>query len=450
MGTEKLVVVGGDAAGMSAASKAKRENPNLDVTVFEEKDIVSFGLCGLPYYVSGLVEDIDDLIAVTPETFREKRDIDVRTEHEVLNLHPENKEIVVRNEGSGKFTVDYDKLLIATGARAKKPPIYEERVDNLFTLRWLKDGEKLRRYIENRTPQKAVLTSGYIGLEMAEAFRELGLEVTLLAKHDNLLPMVDQEIADVIEEELNKNEVELRTNCEVEGFKCREDNQIGEVVVGGEEVEADLMLLSVGAEPAVELAEDVGIRLGPTGAIEVDEHMRTNFRDIYSAGDCVESTQIVSEEKVFLPLGDVANRQGRVAGTNIGGGETSFPGVLGTAITKIFDLGVARTGITESKARELGFDFITSTITQGSRAFYYPGGSEVTIKIIVQKESGRLLGAQLAGKGEVTTRINAFASLVNSGTPVQEIQYLDLAYAPPYSPAWDPIQTAAKVAASKI
>ncbi|MEF8726239.1 MAG: FAD-dependent oxidoreductase [Candidatus Bipolaricaulota bacterium] len=450
MGTEKLVVVGGDAAGMSAASKAKRENPNLDVTVFEKKDIVSFGLCGLPYYVSGLVEDLDDLIAMTPETFREKRDIDVRTEHEVLSLHPESKEIVVRNGENGEITVDYDKLLIATGARATKPPIYSESVDNLFTLRWLKDGEKVRRYIENRAPQNAVLTSGYIGLEMAEAFRELGLEVTLLAKHENLLPMVDGEIADVIEEELSENEVELRTNSKVEGFKYREDNEIGKVVTGGEEIETDLMLLSVGAEPAVNLAKDAGIRLGPTGAIAVDERMKTNYRDIYAAGDCVESTHIVSGEKIFLPLGDVANRQGRVAGTNIGGGDAGFPGVLGTAITKIFDLGVARTGITERKAEELGFDFVSSTITQGSRAFYYPGGSKVTIKVIVEEESGRLLGAQLAGKGQVSTRINAFASLVNSETPVQEIQYLDLAYAPPYSPAWDPIQTAAKVAASKM
>ncbi len=450
MSKDKLVVVGGDAAGMSGASKAKRENPDLEVIVFEKKDIVSFGLCGVPYYVSGVVKNLEDLIAITPEQFREKRNIDVRTEHEVLNIDPENKQIVFQKQQKGETTANYDKLLIATGARAKKPSIYKESLKNVFTLRWLTDGEKVRNFIEKKAPEHVVVTSGYIGLEMAEAFREHGLEVTVLAKYDNLLPMVDQEIADIIEEELREHDVELRKDRVVTDFKYKNEGTISEVITNKESIETDLVLLSIGAKPAVELAKDAGINLGSTGAITVDERMQTNLKDIYAAGDCVECAHLVSEEKAFLPLGDIANRQGRVAGTNIGGGEGRFPGVLGTAITKIFDLGIARTGITEKEAKELDFDYITSTITQGTRAFYYPGGKRLTIKVIVERGNGRLLGVQLAGKGEVSLRINAFASLVSSGTPVQEIQYLDLAYAPPYSPAWDPIQTAAKVAASKL
>ncbi|KXA97843.1 hypothetical protein AKJ37_01765 [candidate division MSBL1 archaeon SCGC-AAA259I09] len=435
---------------MSAASKAKREVPNLEVIVFEKQDIVSFGLCGIPYYISGLIDELDDLIAFTPEEFRENRDIDVRTNHEVTDINPDGEKVIVKNENDEEFEMGYDKLLIATGAHPKVPALENMNLDNIFTLHWLEDGRKVKNFIGKETPEKVVLTAGYIGLEMAEAFRELGLDVTVAAKHEHVLPMVDEEMAEPIEQELNIQNVKLRKNSTITGFQGDGEGKVRKVITDDGEIETDFVLLSTGVEPTTELAENAGVRIGKTDGIIVDERMETSIEDIYAAGDCVESYNIVSGEKVHIPLGDTANRQGRVAGTNIVGGNASFPGVLGTAITKIFDLGMARTGLSESKAEELGYDYVAPTIEHGTRAFYYPGGDKITLKAIVERDSGRILGAQMAGKEGVSQRINVFASLIYNETPVQEIQNLDFAYAPPYSPAWDPIQTIAKVASSKL
>lgn len=450
MKNERLIVIGGDAAGLSAASKAKRENPELEVIVFEKQEYISFGLCGLPYYISGVVENLEDLLAVSPEEFREKRDIDVKLEHEVTKIKPDEKSLVVKHKAGEEFEMDYDKLLIATGVHARTPHLENMDLDNIFTLHWLNDGKKIRNFIQEENPQKVVVTSGYIGLEMAEAFRKLGLDVSAVAKYEDLLPMVDPEIAEPLEEVLSKHDVDLYKEHEITGFEGNEENEVKKVVTSKGEIDADFVLLSVGVVPNVELAEEAGIKTGETGGIVVNERMETNLEGIYAAGDCIETTNIISEDKVNIPLGDVANRQGRIAGTNIAGGDASFPGVLGTAITKVFELGVARTGLSEKEAKKSDFDYITTTINHGTRAFYYPGGTKLTIKLIVEKDTGRLTGAQMAGEEGVGQRIDVLASLIYNQNTVQEIQNLDLAYAPPFSPAWDPIQTAAKVAASKL
>lgn len=450
MSDEKLVVVGGDAAGMSAASKAKRENPDLDVTVFEKQEYVSFGLCGLPYYISGKVEELDDLIAVDPEEFQEKRNIDVRTNHEVLDINPEEKTVLVKDENGEELEEGYDKLLIATGVHARVPPLDNIDLENIFTLHWLEDGRKIKNYVKENKPEKVVLTGGYIGLEMAEAFTELGLDVTVLAKHEEVLPMIDEEIVEPLVEELEKNGVELRKNSAIVGFEGDDNGKVQKVKTKNGEVETDFVLLSVGVEPSSELAEKAGIEVGETGGIVVNERMETGVEDIYAAGDCVETKNILTGEGVNIPLGDTANRQGRTVGINISGGDATLPGLLGTAIVKVFDLAIARTGLSEAEAEESEFDYKSITIEAPSRAFYYPGGSEITVKMIVEEDTGRLLGTQMAGKEGVSQRIDVAASLIYNETTVEEIQKLDLAYAPPYSPPWDPLQTAAKVVSSKI
>lgn len=450
MSGEKIIVIGGDAAGMSAASKAKRENPDLDVIVFEKQEYVSFGLCGLPYYVSGEVEELDDLIAVSSEEFREKRDINVRTNNEVLDIDSEEKTVLVKDESGEKFEGSYDKLLIATGAQAKVPSLDNIDLENIFTLHWLEDGKEIKNYVKENEPEKVVLTGGYIGLEMAESFTELGIDVTVVAKHEEILPMVDKEIGERLEEKLESENVKLMKNSPIVGFGGGGNGKVQKVMTEREEMDTDFVLLSVGVKPSSELAEKAGIKIGETGGIIVNKKMETSVEDIYAAGDCVETNHILSGKGVNIPLGDTANRQGRAAGTNMASGEVELPGVLGTAITKVFDLGIARTGLSEGEAKESEFDYISTTIEAPSRAFYYPEGREITVKMIVEEETGRLLGTQLAGEEGVSQRIDVAASLIYNETTVEEIQNLDLAYAPPYSPAWDPLQTAAKVVSSKI
>ncbi len=448
MTEERLVVVGGNAAGLSAASKARRINPDMEITVFERQDYVSFGLCGLPYYIEGKVEDLEDLIAIAPEEFREKRDVDVRLNHEVLEIDTQEKFVVVENEEGEEIVENYDKLVISTGAHAKTLGLEGVDLEGVFTLHWLEDGRKIKDFIDREDPKKAVLTAGYIGLEMAEALREQGMDVTVVAKRGNILPMVDQEIAEPLEKELTENGVEILVDTKVTGFEGNEE--IENVLTDDGDLSADIAILSIGAGPTVDVAKETGVEIGDSGAIVVDERMETNVEDVYAAGDCVETNHIVSGGGVNIPLGDTANRMGRVAGENIAGGDTVFPGVLGTAITKVFDLGVARTGLSESEAERSDFDYFSTTIETPSRAFYYPGGSKITIKFVVEEDTGRLLGAQMAGKEGVSQRIDVCASLIYNEMRVQEIQNMDFAYAPPYSPAWDPVQTAAKVASGKL
>lgn len=450
MSDEEFVVIGGNAAGMSAASKAKRENPEMEITVFQEKDVVSFGLCGLPFYIGGVVEDLEDLVVVSKETFREKRDIDVRTNHTVTGIDPDKKIVTGLDGEDNEFEKSYDKLLIATGAHSKTPDIEGMDLDNVFSLHWLEDGRRIKEFVEKNKPEKVAVTAGYIGIEMVEAFLRLGVKPVVVAKYDHVLPRYSPEIIEPMNKELEDRGVEIVSRSKIQEIRGNGEGKVESILTDSGEIEVDFVLMDIGVEPTVEIARDAGIKTGSTGAIEVDERMETNIENVYAAGDCVESEHIISDEKVYEPLGDVANRQGRVAGINVAGGNAEFPGVLGTEITEGLGYTVAKTGLDQDEAKESGFDAISSTITAGSRADYYPGRSKIVIELTVEEGTGRLVGGQMAGKERVAQRINVLASLIYNGNTVDEIQNIDYGYAPPVSPTWDPVQTAAKVASSRL
>lgn len=442
---ERLVVVGGVAAGMSAAAKARRTNPDLEIVVYERTRYVSYGACGIPYFIKGDIPRVEALIARTPEQFA-KQGIQVFTRHEVLAIDTENHTVRVRDLSTGdEFTERWDKLVLATGGVAARPPIPGLELPGIFTLRTPEDALALEAWLQEWNPRSAVVVGGgYIGLEMAEALAARGLRVTLVEMLPQVLPNMDPDMAAHVQEELARQGVDLRLNHRVEAFEG--NGRVREVLAGGERVPADVVIFSVGVKPNVTLAKEAGIALGPTGAVAVDDRMRTNVPNVYAAGDVAEAYHIVTGKPAYIPLGTTANKQGRVAGTNAAGGEARFAGVVGTAVVKVFDLEVARTGLSETQAREEGFNAASVTITASSRAHYMPGHQPIHVKLVFEKESRRLLGAQMVGREGVAKRIDVIAAALHAGWTTEELAALDLSYAPPFAPVWDPILVAANVA----
>jgi NADPH-dependent 2,4-dienoyl-CoA reductase/sulfur reductase-like enzyme len=441
----RLIIVGGVAAGTKAASRARRVNPEVEITVYQEEPEPSISECGLPYFLSGVVERRDDLVARTPERFAEK-EIEVRVRHRVEKIDPESRKLSVRGlEGDETFEDAYDRLIIATGARAVLPPIAGAELDGVFKLRFLTDSDEIRRHIEERSPRKAaVVGGGYIGLEVAENLCRLGMEVSLIEGEQRVALAYGLEVAERVEEHLKENGVRVYTGAEVEEFTG--DGRVRGVRFGDEELEADLVVVGVGIEPRVELADEAGVELGDSGAIRVDKHMKTNLPDVWAAGDCVETLNLVSGKPAWIPLGDTANQMGRVAGTNAATGEETleFPGILGTGIFKVFDLGVGKTGLSEEEAEAAGFETVSAAIETSDRASYYPGVKKVFFKLIADKSTGRFLGAESAGSGaDKLTDICATAIWGKLSYP--DLVNLDLAYAPPYGPALSPVIQAATV-----
>jgi NADPH-dependent 2,4-dienoyl-CoA reductase/sulfur reductase-like enzyme len=422
-------------------------NPELEITVYQEEPEPSISECGLPYLLSGVVDGREDLIARTPEKFAEK-DIEVRVRHRVERIESGNKKLSVRNLRSGEaFEDSYDRLIVATGARAVLPPIPGADLDGVFKLRFLTDSDEILGYIRDHSPEKAaVVGGGYIGLEVAENLCRLGMEVSLVEAADRVALAYGPEVAGRVESHLEENGVHVYSGAEVEEFVG--EGRIRGVRFADGELETDLVIVGVGIEPCVELAEEAGVEIGPTGAIRVDRHMKTNVPDVWAAGDCVETVHLVSKEPVWVPLGDSANQMGRVAGTNAasGAGEDAleFPGVLGTGIFKVFDLGVGKTGLSEKEAKEAGFDTVSAAMETTDRASYYPGVGKVFIKLISDRPTGRLIGAEAAGYGAAKlTDICATAIWGRLSYP--DLVNLDLAYAPPYGPVLSPVVQAATV-----
>jgi CoA-dependent NAD(P)H sulfur oxidoreductase len=440
-----LVIVGGVAAGTKAASRAHRLDPEAEITVYQEEPEPSISECGLPYLLSGVVESRDQLVARTPEKFAESG-IEVRVRHRVEKLDPRSKRLSVRSlEGGEVFEDAYDRLVLATGARAVLPPISGADLDGVFVLRFLTDSDAVLRYVRERSPKKAVVVGGgYIGLEVAENLRRLGMEVSLVEAEDRVALVYGPEVAERVEEHLEENGVGVHTGAKVEEFVG--DGRVEGVRFGGEEREADLVIVGVGVRPRVELAEEAGVELGEGGAIRVDRHMRTNLPDVWAAGDCVETVNLVSGRPVWVPLGDTANQMGRVAGTNAATGEDTleFPGILGTGIFKVFDLGVGKTGLSEEEADEAGFETISTAIETSDRASYYPGAGKVFLKLIADGASGRLIGAETAGFGAAKLT-DVCATAIWGKLSYPDLVNLDLAYAPPYGPALSPVIQAATV-----
>ncbi|WP_276256147.1 FAD-dependent oxidoreductase [Halomontanus rarus] len=441
--TDTFVVVGGDAAGMSAASKAKREDPEREVIVFERGEWVSYAACGMPYYVEGAVDDLDDLVAVTPEEFREERDVDLRTGAEVVDIDLERETVTVETDDETDEQ-PYDDLLVATGASAIEPPFEGLGLEGVFTIHDMDEADAIEDYVTERDLETAaVVGGGYVGIEMAEALAARGIDVHLYEMLPHVLQPFGEAVAEVVEEHLREQGVDLHLETAVSGFVG--DERIDAVELEDETVSADVAIVGVGVRPNVELADESGIELGPTGAIATDDYGRTNDENVYAAGDCAEARHVVTGEPDHVPLALTANRAGRAIGQTVTGDPTPVGDTAGTAIVKAFDLGAARTGILdEARAREAGFDPVSVTISASTRAHYYPGGEELTVTLLADRATGTLLGGSVVGR-EGAKRIDTVAMALSGGMTVTDLQNADLAYAPPFSPVWDPVLTAAKV-----
>ncbi len=465
---ERLVVIGGVAAGMSAASSFKRLKPEAEAVVLEKDHFISYGACSLPYYISDDVKDVNMLLSLTPKVATEERGITVLTRHEAMAIDPSKKTVTARNLDYGEEIIfPYDRLVIATGGLPVRPPLPGIDLDHVFTLRTLDDGIQIKKFIDQWTsfepcvgpqcvyvnpfgtqkrPMRAVVVGGgYIGMEMCESLRKRGLEVTVFEKMDRVLGNMDISITAIVEEKITAEGVALMKGVSVEGFESDGDTLSGVITDKGP-FDADMVLMVIGARPNTSLAVAAGMELGAAGAIKVDEYLRTSIPDVYAAGDCAEATQLVTGKKVYIPLGTTANKQGRIAGENAAGLNNAFEGIVGTAVTKIFDLEVARTGLAPLEAEREGIDHFVSTITGRSRSSAYPEGKPITVTYVVERGSGRLLGAQMAGAEGVAHRIDTLAAGLYNRMTIADIARLDLAYAPPFATVWDPILVAANVA----
>jgi NADPH-dependent 2,4-dienoyl-CoA reductase/sulfur reductase-like enzyme len=465
-----FVVVGGDAAGMSAASKAKRDDPTLDVVVFEKGEWVSYGACGLPYYIKGEIQSLEDLVSVTPEEFCAERDIDLRTGHEVVAIDPGDRTVTARNE-DGTVVQGYDSLLVATGAEAVTPPIDGLDREGVYTLGSMSDGQELREYVgraradgnlqqpdrgpacqflETCNGPVGIVGGGYIGVEMAEALAANDFEVHLFQRGDRILKPFGEATSAAVLDHLDEQQVAVYLNAEVQ--ELAGGNRVEAVVTDDERVPVEMVLVGTGVRPRTALATDAGIELGETGAIATDAYRETNVPDVYAAGDCAESRHVVTGDPTYVPLALTANRHGRAIGRTVAGTPTEGGGVAGTAAVKAFEVEAARTGVLDLEvARAAGFDPTTETIEAKSRAGYYPEGGTVRVTLTVDRPSGRVLGGSLVseyGEGAVH-RSHALVGAVTEGITVDALSNYDLAYAPPFNTTWDPVLTAAKVVDGK-
>jgi NADPH-dependent 2,4-dienoyl-CoA reductase/sulfur reductase-like enzyme len=445
MTTGRLIVIGGDAAGMSAASKVRREQPQREIVVFERSPHTSYSACGMPYFIAGLVESADKLIARSPEKFREKFNIDARIRHEVLELDPTGQRVRVQNlTDSSEAWESYDQLLIATGAEAIFPQLEGSEADGIFSLSTLASGIKVHDFMDKELPRKAVVVGGgYIGLEMAEALVRQGLQVSLIEKGEQVMGTLDPDMGMLVSEALREIGVALYLHESLTGYETSNSKVTG-VVTDQRTIPADLVIVGLGTRPNTGLAKEAGILLGEKGSIQVNPRQQSSVPNIWAAGDCAESFHLISRKPFHVALGTVANKQGNVAGINLSGGYATFPGVVGTAVSKICKYEVARTGLTERELQALGLQYTTATTKTKTRAGYYPGAGWIMVKLLAEQGTGRLLGGQIVGLEGAAKRIDVLATALTAGMTVQQIADLDLSYAPPFSPVWDPVQTAAR------
>ncbi len=447
--TRRLVIIGGDAAGMSAAAQARRmvAADALEIVAFERGSHTSYAACGLPYLIGGLVQAPDELVARTPQQHRAKG-IDVRIRHEVTAIDTKANTVRVHDLDTGReSSTHYDELLIATGASGVTPKWPGIDAEGVLQLRTLDDAAKVEQMLDAGARRAVVVGAGYIGLEVAEGLLARGLSVTVIEKLDAPMGTVlDADMAAAVADAMRSAGIELRLGTSVTGFKVS-DGRVTAVETEEGTFEADLVVIGLGVRANTDLAQAAGIKVGETGGIIVDDHLRTGTPHVWAAGDCVESRHRVTGRGVVVALGTHANKQGRAAGTNIAGGDASFGGVLGTAITKFQQLEIACTGLTERAAGKAGFDAFAVTTEASSRAGYYPGAQSMCIKIVADRPTGRLLGAQIVGGEDAGKRIDVLATALWNGMTVLELGGMDLSYAPPFSPVWDPVLLAAGKAA---
>jgi NADPH-dependent 2,4-dienoyl-CoA reductase/sulfur reductase-like enzyme len=446
--TRRLVVIGGDAAGGSAASQARKRCPDLDVVMFERGRATSYSACGIPYWISGAVTDDASLIARTPEQHR-AAGIDVRMRTEVTGIDLDARRVTWRDlDGGATGTEPFDDLVYATGSVPMRPPVPGIDADGVYGVQVLDDGAALRTELNRGEVRRVVVVGGgYIGLEIAEACRVRDLAVTVVDLSATPIGTFDPDVGTFIADAVRGLGIDLVLSDGVVALDVGPDGRVCAVrTASGRELPADLVVLGLGVRPNVRLAQEAGIPLGTSGGIAVDARMRTGVEGVWAAGDCAESRHLLSGQRVVVALGTHANKQGRVAGINIGGGYATFPGVIGTAITKVCDLEVARTGLSSQEAEAAGFSFVTASVDSTTKAGYFPGAQPIRLKMIAERRSGRLLGAQVVGRQEAAKRIDALAVCIWNGMTVDRILSLDLSYAPPFSPVWDPVLIAARKA----
>ena len=448
---DRTIVVGGVAAGMSAASQIRRRRPETKVTVFERGNYISYGACGMPYNIEDPDRSIEDLVVLSAEEARSQRGIDLRLRHAVTGIDLARGAVTVKDlDNDQELDEPFDALVLATGGRAVRLPLPGFDLPGVEVLRELGDGAAIKKILEDE-PRKAVIVgAGYIGMEMAHVLTARGLEVTVLERLPQLLPGWHEETVAVVEETLTGHGVDFHTGITVEGAEAGPDGRVAAVSTDGGRYDADLVLVAAGVRPNVELASSSGLRIGDTGAIWVNQHQQTSHDQVWSAGDCAEAYHRILRRNVWIPLGTTANKQGRIAGANVLGVGQRFRGIVGTAGFVVFDLEVARSGIGEEEAAAEGFDPVAVSIRQSSRAHGYPGGVPIQVHLVADRETGLLLGGELVGREGAALRIDILAAALAGHMTVADLQNFDLVYAPPFAPVWDPVLVAANQLIKKV
>jgi NADPH-dependent 2,4-dienoyl-CoA reductase/sulfur reductase-like enzyme len=450
---ERLVIIGADAAGMSAASQAKRlRGEDLEVTAFERSAHCSYSACGIPYWIAGDVGSEDDLVVRSPEEHR-RNGIDLHMRAEVTEIDVDAGLVAVRELDSGRsYHQGFDHLVIATGAQPVRPDLPGAQSSGVFGIQTLDDGAALLRDLHEHQPRRAVVVGGgYIGIEMAEALMRRGLHVTVVDQAPQPMTTLDPDMGEMVHKAMEQLGIDVHTDTTVKGFESDRNGRIRSVITTDGDYRADIVMLGIGVRPTTELAKAAGLPLGDHGGIRTDVQLRVLGHDhIWAGGDCVEVLNLVTGQYQHVALGTHANKHGRVIGHNIGGSYATFPGVVGTAVSKVFNLEIARTGLRERDARRVGFDYVTVTVNSGTKAGYFPGTQELTVKITAERYTGRLLGVQIVGNVGSAKRIDTAATALWNHMTVEDMTSLDLAYAPPFSPVWDPVLIAARKAAERI
>lgn len=439
----KIVIIGGVAGGATAAARIRRRNEHAEIIVFEKSGYISYANCGLPYYIGDVITDPEELTLQTPESFFRRFRIHMKIHHEVVSIHPDRKTVSVKNLETGEaFEESYDKLILSPGAKPAQPRLPGVGMDQLFTLRTVEDTFRIKEYITKNHPKSVVLAGGgFIGLELAENLRELGMEVTIVQRPRQLMTPFDPDMASMIHSEMRKHGIKLVLGYTVEGF-MKKDHGVEVLLKDNPSLRADMVILAIGVTPDTALAKEAGLELGIKGSIVVNDRMETSVPDIYAAGDAVQVKHYVTGEDTLLSLAGPANKQGRIIADHICGDDSRYPGSQGSSVIKVFDMTAATTGINETNARRAGLQVDTVILSPMSHAGYYPGGKVMTMKVVFEKATCRLLGAQIIGYEGVDKRIDVLATAIHAGMKATQLKDLDLAYAPPYSSAKDPVSMA--------
>jgi NADPH-dependent 2,4-dienoyl-CoA reductase/sulfur reductase-like enzyme/rhodanese-related sulfurtransferase len=452
MEPKRILIIGAVASGTKTAAKARREDPDAKITLITDEAEISYASCGTPYFISDIIKDSHSLIVREPDYFRKMLNVDVLTEHRAESIDPKAKNVEVRNlKTDQSLTFAYDKLVLAIGSNPNIPEFEGVEHGNILTLHNIPGAIRIKSLIQQKKIENALIVGGgFIALEMAESLITYGINTRLIIRRDQILSNFDKGIALLVQNYIKTKGVQVLEKDEIREFKADADGNVAKVITKKQTIPAEFVLLATSTRPNVQLAKEAGIEIGPTGAIHVNEKLETNIPDIYAVGDCVETTHLLTRKPVWIPLATTSNKHGRVAGINITGGNDTFPGIMGTFVVKVFDWTIAKTGLSEKEAIKNGFETETIIVPSNDKTHYYPGSKRIIVKLIAEKRSGLLLGAEIVGDGVVDKRIDVVASAITGKATTEQLSKFDLSYAPPYSSPMDPVITAANVLRNKL